>query len=138
MARQRVHVRRGDRVKVIAGNYKGVTGQVLSVLPSENRVVVEGVNVRKRHQRPSQQNPEGGIVTFEASIDASNVMLIDPTTEERFHAEAPPALPGAGATEAAGDLRVREPNGDPAARKDRHEHRAGRRERQSEAPGFGG
>jgi large subunit ribosomal protein L24 len=82
MARQRVHVRRGDHVKVIAGNYKGVTGQVLSVIPAENRVIVEGVNVRKRHQRPSQQNPEGGIVTFEASIDASNVMLIDPTTED--------------------------------------------------------
>ena len=82
MARDRVHVRRGDRVRVIAGNYKGVTGQVLSVIPSKNRVVVEGVNVRKRHQRPSQQNPEGGIVSFEASIDASNVMLIDPTTEE--------------------------------------------------------
>ncbi|MEJ2336288.1 MAG: 50S ribosomal protein L24 [Gemmatimonadales bacterium] len=68
MTRQRVHVRRGDRVKVIAGNYKGVTGQVLSVIPAENRVIVEGVNVRKRHQPPSQQNPEGGIVTFEASI----------------------------------------------------------------------
>jgi len=82
MARQRVHVRRGDRVRVISGNYKGVTGQVLTVIPAENRVIVEGVNVRKRHQRPSQQNPEGGIVTFEASIDASNVMLIDPTTED--------------------------------------------------------
>jgi large subunit ribosomal protein L24 len=82
MARKRVHVRRGDRVKVIAGNYKGVTGQVMTVIPAENRVIVEGVNVRKRHQRPSQQNPEGGIVTFESSIDASNVMLVDPTTED--------------------------------------------------------
>lgn len=82
MARQKVHVRSGDRVRVIAGNFKGVTGQVLRVIPSENRVVVEGVNVRKRHQRPSQQNPEGGIVSFEAPIDASNVMLIDPTTDE--------------------------------------------------------
>ncbi len=82
MAEGRVHVRRGDRVRVIAGNYKGVTGQVLRVIPAKNRVVVEGVNVRKRHQRPSQQNPEGGIITFEASIDASNVMLIDPTTDE--------------------------------------------------------
>ena len=82
MARNKVHVRRGDRVRVIAGNYKGVTGQVLRVIPDEGRVVVEGVNVRKRHQRPSQQNPEGGIVSFEAPIAASNVMLIDPTTDE--------------------------------------------------------
>ena len=82
MQRGKVHVRRGDRVRVIAGNYRGATGQVLRVIPGKNRVVVEGVNVRKRHQRPSQENPEGGIVTFEAPIDASNVMLIDPTTDE--------------------------------------------------------
>ena len=82
MTRQKLGVRRGDRVKVIAGNYKGAVGQILRVLPSKRAVVVEGVNVRKRHQRPSQQNPEGGIVTFEAPIDASNVMLIDPTDEE--------------------------------------------------------
>ena len=82
MARNKVHVRRGDRVRLIAGNYKGATGQVLRVIPDEQRVVVEGVNVRKRHQRPSQQNPEGGIVSFEAPISASNVMLIDPTTDE--------------------------------------------------------
>ena len=82
MQRGQVHVRRGDRVRVIAGNYKGATGQVLRVIPGKNWVVVEGINVRKRHQRPSQENPEGGIVSFEAPIDASNVMLIDPTTEE--------------------------------------------------------
>jgi large subunit ribosomal protein L24 len=82
MQRGKVHVRRGDRVKVIAGNYKGATGQVLRVIPGKNRIVVEGINVRKRHQRPSQENPEGGIVSFEAPIDASNVMLVDPTTEE--------------------------------------------------------
>ncbi len=77
-----MHVRRGDRVKVIRGNFAGSEGTVLRVLPKENRVVVEGVNLRKRHQRPSQQNPEGGIITFEAPIAASNVMLIDPTTGE--------------------------------------------------------
>lgn len=78
----KMHVRRGDRVKVIAGNYAGAEGTVLRVLPKENRVVVEGVNLRKRHQRPTPQNPEGGIITFEAPIHASNVMLIDPTTGE--------------------------------------------------------
>ncbi|MGH7482982.1 MAG: 50S ribosomal protein L24 [Longimicrobiales bacterium] len=79
---QKLHVRRGDQVKVIRGNFAGQEGAVLRVLPGETRVVVEGVNLRKRHQRPSQENPEGGIITFEAPIHASNVMLIDPATGE--------------------------------------------------------
>ena len=80
--RRKLHVRRGDRVKVIRGNHAGAEGTVLRVLTKENRIVVEGVNLRKRHQRPSQANPEGGIVTFEAPIHASNVMLIDPSSGE--------------------------------------------------------
>jgi|SRR5690606_360178 len=80
--RPKVHVRRGDLVKVIRGNFAGTEGTVLRVLPKENRVVVKGVNLRKRHLRPSPQNPDGGIITFEAPISASNVMLIDPTTGE--------------------------------------------------------
>jgi large subunit ribosomal protein L24 len=76
----KLSIRRGDRVKVIRGNFAGTEGNVLRVLPTENRVVVEGVNVRKRHMRPTQENPEGGIVSFEAPIHASNVMLIDPST----------------------------------------------------------
>jgi large subunit ribosomal protein L24 len=75
--RQKIHVRTGDRVRVIRGNFAGQEGTVLRVLTKENRVVVEGVNMRKRHMRPSQANPEGGIVTFEAPIHASNVMLLD-------------------------------------------------------------
>ena len=78
----KMHIRRGDRVKVIRGNYAGTEGTVLRVLPQENRVVVEGVNQRKRHMRPTQDNPDGGIVTFEAPIHASNVMLIDPGSGE--------------------------------------------------------
>ena len=77
-----MHVRKGDRVMVIAGNYRGVTGQILRTIPSEGRVVVDGVNMRKRHQRPSTQTPEGGIVTAEAPIDASNVMLVCPHCDE--------------------------------------------------------
>jgi large subunit ribosomal protein L24 len=73
-------VRRGDRVKIMRGNYAGTEGTVLRVLPQDNKVVVEGVNLRKRHMRPTQENPEGGIVSFEAPIHASNVMLIDPTS----------------------------------------------------------
>ena len=78
----KMHVRRGDRVRVIRGNNAGSEGTVLRVLPKVRRVVVEGVNMRKRHMRPSQANPEGGIVTFEAPIHASNVMLIDPASGE--------------------------------------------------------
>lgn len=80
--RTRVHVRRGDRVRVIRGNYAGTEGTVLRVLPAENKVVVEGVNRRTKHQRPTQDSPEGGRITFEAPIDASNVMLIDPSSGE--------------------------------------------------------
>jgi large subunit ribosomal protein L24 len=75
-------IRKGDRVKVMRGNYAGTEGTVLRVLPQDNKLVVEGVNQRKRHMRPTQDNPEGGIVTFEAPINASNVMLIDPKTGE--------------------------------------------------------
>ena len=80
--RSRVHVRRGDRVKVIRGNFAGAEGTVLRVLPEKNRLVVEGVNMRKHHTRPTEANPEGGIMEFEEPIHASNVMLIDPSTGE--------------------------------------------------------
>ena len=69
---------KGDRVRVIRGNFRDMEGSVLRVLPAKGRVVVEGVNMRKRHERPSEANPEGGIMTFEAPIHASNVMLVDP------------------------------------------------------------
>ena len=78
----KMKIRRGDRVKVISGNHKDEEGTVVRVDREKNRVVVQGVNLRKRHRKPSQANPEGGIVSFEAPIDASNVMLIDPSTGE--------------------------------------------------------
>jgi len=80
--RTKVHVRRGDRVKVIRGNFAGAEGTVLRVLPDRSRVVVEGVNMRKHHTRPSEANPEGGIMEYEEPIHASNVMLVDPSTGE--------------------------------------------------------
>ncbi|MFG1690903.1 50S ribosomal protein L24 [Gemmatimonadota bacterium] len=73
---------KGDRVRVIRGNFRDMEGPVIRVITDQDRVVVEGVNMRKRHERPSQANPEGGIMTFEAPIHISNVMLIDPTSEE--------------------------------------------------------
>lgn len=80
MGARKYRIMRGDRVRVIRGNHRDMEGTVLEVLTDKGRVRVEGVNMRKRHQRPSQANPEGGIVTFEAPIDISNVMLIDPAT----------------------------------------------------------
>lgn len=80
--RVKMRIRKGDHVRVIRGNFAGQEGTVLRALPRENRVVVEGINLRKRHTRPSDENPEGGIVTFEAPIHASNVMLLDPKSDE--------------------------------------------------------
>ncbi len=75
-------IRKNDNIIVIAGNAKGSTGKVLKVFPKKNRVIVEGVNLRKRHTKPNQTNPQGGIIEMEAPIEASNVMLIDPKTNE--------------------------------------------------------
>ena len=74
-------IRKGDKVIVLTGRDKGKTGEVTQVLPKEDRVVVSGVNVVKRHQRPSQTTP-GGIVEKNASIHVSNVALVDPKSGE--------------------------------------------------------
>ncbi|MFK5676538.1 50S ribosomal protein L24 [Ligilactobacillus sp. LYQ60] len=71
-------VKKNDKVKVIAGKDRGTEGVVEQVIPAANRVVVKGVNIVKKHQKPSNANPNGGIIEVEAPIDASNVMLIDP------------------------------------------------------------
>ncbi|WP_228441327.1 50S ribosomal protein L24 [Novibacillus thermophilus] len=78
----KLHVKKEDTVMVISGKDKGKKGRVLKTYPRENRVLVEGVNMVKKHVRPSQQNPQGGIVEQEAPIHASNVMLIDPKSGE--------------------------------------------------------
>jgi large subunit ribosomal protein L24 len=69
-------IKKGDRVEVLSGKSKGKQGRVLKSFPNEGRVVVEGVNLMKRHTKPSQENPQGGIVTKEAPIDISNVGLM--------------------------------------------------------------
>lgn len=66
-------IKKGDQVVVLAGKYRGTAGRVLRVYPKKDRVVVEGVNMIKRHTRPSQRNPKGGIVEKEAPIHISNV-----------------------------------------------------------------
>lgn len=73
----KLKIRRGDEVVVISGKDKGKTGEVVRVMPSENRAIVKGVNMIKRHQRQSQTQ-EGGIVAREASIDISNLAIADP------------------------------------------------------------
>lgn len=70
-------VRTGDTVLVIAGKEKGKRGTVLKILAKTQRLVVEGVNMRKRHQKPTQANPRGGIVEFPASMHRSNVLLVE-------------------------------------------------------------
>jgi large subunit ribosomal protein L24 len=74
----KLHVKKDDTVFVITGKDKGKKGRVIAAFPRENRVLVEGVNMIKKHSKPSQQNPQGGIITQEAPIHVSNVMLTDP------------------------------------------------------------
>lgn len=76
----KLHVKKDDTVIVITGKDKGKKGRVIAAYPRENRVLVEGVNMVKKHAKPSQANPQGGILTQEAPIHVSNVMLIDPKT----------------------------------------------------------
>jgi large subunit ribosomal protein L24 len=75
-------VRQGDTVVVIAGKQKGARGKVMRVLPKDERVVVEGVNIRTKHIKPNQANPQGGRVKREYPIHLSNVMLADPKSGE--------------------------------------------------------
>src|SRR6266511_1780073 len=77
-----MHVKKDDLVQVIAGDDASKTGRVLSVLPQEGKVVVEGINRVYRHLKPSRRNPQGGRLSKEMPVAASNVALIDPTTNQ--------------------------------------------------------
>ena len=77
-----MHVKKGDKVMVISGKDKGKTRCNLAAYPKKNRVLVEGVNMVKKHSKPSQVNPQGGIISQEAPIHVSNVMPIDPKIGE--------------------------------------------------------
>jgi large subunit ribosomal protein L24 len=82
MSQPKLHVKQGDNVKVISGKDKGKEGKILEAYPNQNRVLVEGVNMVKKHAKPSQSNPQGGILNQEAPVHVSNVMPIDPKTGE--------------------------------------------------------
>ena len=75
-------IRKGDKVKVISGSEKGKEGIVQAVYPKLNKVVVENVNVHKRHHKPTQQQPEGSVLDIYVPIDASKVALIDPKSKK--------------------------------------------------------
>lgn len=75
-------IRKNDTVMVISGNDSGKTGKVLKVFPKESKVIIEGINIRKRHTKPTQKSPQGGILEKEAPINASNVMILDPKSNE--------------------------------------------------------
>ncbi len=76
----KIKIKKGDQVVVLAGGDKGSKGEVLRVFPQKNRAVVEGVNVIKKHTKPSAQSPQGGIVETEAPIHISNLAIVDPST----------------------------------------------------------
>jgi len=70
-------IKKGDKVKVITGSSKGTIGEVLRVMPKDGKVIVEGVNLVKKHLKPTQANPDGGIVEKEATIHVSNIAIYD-------------------------------------------------------------
>lgn len=78
----KVHVKKGDSVKIMAGEDAGKTGKVLTVDPSKERVVVDGVNIIKKHSRPTRTNPQGGVIERPGTVHASNVMLVCPNCDE--------------------------------------------------------
>ncbi len=79
-AKPKLHIRKGDTVKVLAGDDRGKTGKVLEVVLDKNRAIVEGINIVTKHTKPSAGKPEGGIKKTEASMHVSNLMLIDPAS----------------------------------------------------------
>jgi large subunit ribosomal protein L24 len=75
-------IRKGDQVVVISGADRGKRGEVLRVMPTDGRAVVQGVNIAKKHTKPKGMGQPGGIIEVEASIDLSNLMLVDPKTDK--------------------------------------------------------
>lgn len=78
----KIHVKRGDSVAVIAGEDRGKKGKVLEVNPKSGSVIIDGVNIQKKHTRPTQTNPQGGIVETPGPVNASNVALVCPSCKE--------------------------------------------------------
>ncbi len=77
-----LHVKKGDMVEIITGDHKGATGRILRVMPTENKVIVQGHNTAKKHVRPSRRNPQGGRINVEQPIHISNVLPVNPKTSK--------------------------------------------------------
>ncbi len=77
----KLHIKKGDTVKVITGNHRNSTGEVLQVFPQENRAIVKGINLAIKHVKPTKENPKGGRIKKEAKIHISNLMFVDPSTQ---------------------------------------------------------
>jgi len=84
-----MHIKKDDMVQVIAGDYKGTTGKVLRVMRDENKVILQGINLAKKHVKPSRKSPSGGRLNIEQPIHASNVLPVNPKTSKatRVHFE---------------------------------------------------
>jgi large subunit ribosomal protein L24 len=78
----KIRLKKDDNVIVLAGKYKGKTGKVVAVHPTENKVTVEGINIVKKHQKPNKANPQGGILDITKPIWVSKVAIVDPSTKK--------------------------------------------------------
>ncbi|MDG1106644.1 MAG: 50S ribosomal protein L24 [Cyclobacteriaceae bacterium] len=79
---KKIHIKKGDTVKILTGNDSGKTGKVLEIITSKYRAIVEGVNMVTKHVKPSADKPEGGLINTEATMHISNLMLVDPASGE--------------------------------------------------------
>ena len=87
MSKAKFHVKRGDIVRVISGNHRGSSGKILQVLPEKAQVIIEGVRLIKKHQRKTQDNPNGAIVEREGPIHVSNVKIVERSNSEKDNAK---------------------------------------------------
>jgi large subunit ribosomal protein L24 len=87
MSKPRFHVKRGDTVQVISGNHRGTSGKILQVIPDKAQVIIEGVRLIKKHQRKTQDNPNGAILEREGPIHISNVKLLEGAQSEKDKAK---------------------------------------------------
>ena len=83
MIKPKFHVKRGDTVEVIAGNHRGASGKVLQVIPGKAQVIIEGVRMITKHQRKTQENPNGAVIKREGPLHISNVKLVEAAAQEK-------------------------------------------------------
>jgi large subunit ribosomal protein L24 len=83
MSKAKFHVKRGDTVQVISGNHRGSSGKILQVIPGKLQVIIEGVRLVKKHQRKTQDNPNGAIIEREGPIHVSNVKIVERARSEK-------------------------------------------------------